>query len=96
METVMLPSIPTSKVGVSDVISSVRSIMASEMAQHEQQQEKVVVIQAQSPSTGKQIIMRHFHPHNLQLFNLFQMKLPLQLLPVKLKLMLSYCRNPLK
>jgi hypothetical protein len=60
METVMLPSIPTSKVGVSDVISSVRSIMASEMAQHEQQQEKVVVIQAQSPSTGKQIIMRHF------------------------------------
>ena len=52
METVMLPSIPTSKVGVSDVISSVRSIMASEMAQHEQQQEKVVVIQAQSPPTG--------------------------------------------
>jgi ABC-type branched-subunit amino acid transport system substrate-binding protein len=60
METVMLPSIPTSKVGVSDVISSVRSIMASEMAQHEQQQEKVVVIQAQSPSTGKQKCVSHF------------------------------------
>lgn len=62
METVMLPAIPTSKVGVSDVISSVRSIMASEMAQHEQQHfqpEKVVVVQAQAPPAGEKFL-RHF------------------------------------
>lgn len=57
METVQvpLPSVQASKVGVSDVISSVRSIMASEMAQHEQQQqqqEKVFVVQAQPPPAG--------------------------------------------
>lgn len=66
METVHvpLPSVPSSKVGVSDVISSVRSIMASEMAQHEQQQlqqqqqEKIFVVQAQAPPSG---IKTHLH-----------------------------------
>lgn len=43
LETVPLPAVQASRVGVSDVVSSVRSIMASEMAQREQ---VPVVVQA--------------------------------------------------
>lgn len=38
LDTEPLPDVQASKVGVSDVISSVRSIMASEMAQRSQQE----------------------------------------------------------
>ena len=47
LETVALPEVQASEVGVSDVVSSVRSIMASEMAAQREVSQPAVLIQAQ-------------------------------------------------